>query len=253
MQDDGKQETATLSAREVIERFGGIRPAAKAIGVAFTTVQGWKERDHIPEHRWTELRAAAAEQGIDLSEVTGSPALKEAKTEEVVTVSMDEPSVAPAADSAGKEKQAEPASGAAGSDGKVENADAPAEEKSDSSPWSEQTSPKPDDAAEAEQETSEPDDTEKKPRYVFWTLFVLALMLGTAIATWPRWNHLAKPYIESYVPPLAGILYRTKDPAPVTPAPTPAPAAEAPADPAAVAPESAKAPASQSNQPAVSD
>ena len=75
MQDEDSQNMTPLSAREVIERFGGIRPAAKAIGVAFTTVQGWKERDHIPDHRWQELRAAAAEQGIYLGpETAGTPA-----------------------------------------------------------------------------------------------------------------------------------------------------------------------------------
>ena len=51
---------------EVIQRFGGIRPAAKALRSPVTTVQGWKRRGHIPEHRIPDLEAAAARKGIPL-------------------------------------------------------------------------------------------------------------------------------------------------------------------------------------------
>ena len=51
---------------EVIQRFGGIRPAAKALRSPVTTVQGWKRRGHIPEHRIPDLEAAAARKGITL-------------------------------------------------------------------------------------------------------------------------------------------------------------------------------------------
>ena len=44
-------------AGRVIEAFGGIRPMAKKLGVAVTTVQGWKERNAIPIRRLDELRA----------------------------------------------------------------------------------------------------------------------------------------------------------------------------------------------------
>ena len=53
-------------AARVIEAFGGIRPMAKKLGVAVTTVQGWKERNAIPIRRLDELRAAAQREGIDL-------------------------------------------------------------------------------------------------------------------------------------------------------------------------------------------
>ena len=53
-------------AARVIEAFGGIRPMAKKLGVAVTTVQGWKERNAIPIRRLDELRAAAEREGIDL-------------------------------------------------------------------------------------------------------------------------------------------------------------------------------------------
>ncbi len=53
-------------AARVIEAFGGIRPMAKKLGVAVTTIQGWKERNAIPIRRLDEIRAAAAREGIDL-------------------------------------------------------------------------------------------------------------------------------------------------------------------------------------------
>ena len=54
-------------AARVIEAFGGIRPMAKKLGVAVTTIQGWKERNAIPIRRLDEIRTAAAREGIDLS------------------------------------------------------------------------------------------------------------------------------------------------------------------------------------------
>ncbi|UCH73445.1 MAG: hypothetical protein JSU82_14010 [Rhodospirillales bacterium] len=55
-----------ISDSDVIERFGGIRPMATKLGVAVTTVQGWKERGHIPAARWQQITAAAAAHGIEL-------------------------------------------------------------------------------------------------------------------------------------------------------------------------------------------
>lgn len=57
------------NASEVIERFGGIRPMATKIGVAVTTVQGWKKRDAIPGNRYDSIMAAATEHSVDLSGV----------------------------------------------------------------------------------------------------------------------------------------------------------------------------------------
>ena len=51
---------------EIIDRFGGIRPMASKLGVAVTTVQGWKERGHIPQGRLPQIIAAAAELGLDI-------------------------------------------------------------------------------------------------------------------------------------------------------------------------------------------
>ena len=76
--DDPTLETATepslgpsLDAARVIEQFGGIRPMAAKIGVAVTTVQGWKNRGVIPATRRDAIAAAAAEHGIELDETVG--------------------------------------------------------------------------------------------------------------------------------------------------------------------------------------
>ncbi len=59
------------NAEEIIDRFGGIRPAATKLGAAVTTVQGWKDRGRIPAARRQEILDAAAENGIDLSDLFG--------------------------------------------------------------------------------------------------------------------------------------------------------------------------------------
>ena len=63
------------NAREVIERFGGIRPMAKKIDVAVTTIQGWKKRNVIPATRRAAILEAAESFGVDLSDIIeGAPA-----------------------------------------------------------------------------------------------------------------------------------------------------------------------------------
>ncbi len=47
--------------------FGGVRPMAAKLGVPVTTVQGWKERGHIPAARIPDLLAAAASHGVALT------------------------------------------------------------------------------------------------------------------------------------------------------------------------------------------
>jgi predicted nucleic acid-binding Zn-ribbon protein len=68
-----------MDAERLIAAFGGIRPMAKKIGVAVTTVQGWKERGNIPMAHLPKIRAAAAEEGIDLDNLP--PAQKEESAE----------------------------------------------------------------------------------------------------------------------------------------------------------------------------
>ncbi len=55
-----------LPAEEVIEKFGGVRPLANRLGIAASTVQGWKERGNIPDNRIEDILMAAQEDGIVL-------------------------------------------------------------------------------------------------------------------------------------------------------------------------------------------
>ncbi len=55
-------------ASGVIAAFGGIRPMAHKLGLAVSTVQGWKERDAIPANRHAQVLAAADSLGIVLDE-----------------------------------------------------------------------------------------------------------------------------------------------------------------------------------------
>lgn len=66
MTDEPRPEANWNEAERIIAAFGGIRPMAKALGIAVTTVQGWKERGAIPLKRAAEIREAAARAGIDL-------------------------------------------------------------------------------------------------------------------------------------------------------------------------------------------
>jgi hypothetical protein len=62
------------NAEAVIDAFGGVRPMASQLGVAATTIQGWKSRGNIPENRRQEVRDKAAEAGIDLASLPIAPA-----------------------------------------------------------------------------------------------------------------------------------------------------------------------------------
>src|SRR3546814_6664567 len=66
---NGPQQTQPAGAAEapalaIIEVFGGIRPMAKTLGLAVSTVQGWKERSAIPTNRHDQIRAAARSHNI---------------------------------------------------------------------------------------------------------------------------------------------------------------------------------------------
>lgn len=64
-------ESTASEAERIIAAFGGIRPMAKTLGIAVTTVQGWKERGAIPLKRMAEIREHAARAGIDLAAEVG--------------------------------------------------------------------------------------------------------------------------------------------------------------------------------------
>jgi len=58
---DGLKDVETL-----INRFGGMRPMARKVDVAVSTIQGWKKRDHIPSDRVAEVMNAARNNNISL-------------------------------------------------------------------------------------------------------------------------------------------------------------------------------------------
>ena len=97
------------SVEAVIDAFGGVRPMASRLGVAATTIQGWKSRGNIPENRRQEVRDGAAAAGIDLSALPHDPPAPEAPPAEEVppvaeagTAPQPTPQAAPAAKSGGQ-------------------------------------------------------------------------------------------------------------------------------------------------------
>jgi hypothetical protein len=66
--ETGGDDQPTGGAERIIARFGGQRPMASKLGIAVSTVQGWKLRNHIPENRHADILATAKEHGIDLDE-----------------------------------------------------------------------------------------------------------------------------------------------------------------------------------------
>ena len=54
-------------ALQVIAAFGGIRPMASKLGVAVSTVQGWRERAVIPAGRHGDIRQAAQKHSVALA------------------------------------------------------------------------------------------------------------------------------------------------------------------------------------------
>lgn len=92
----GEGETSETSggggnpAEQVIARFGGLRPMASKIGLAVSTVQGWKNRGHIPLSRHDEIRAAARKYEIELDETELSRASGEAQDPAVSTAPAPE-------------------------------------------------------------------------------------------------------------------------------------------------------------------
>ena len=61
---EGAQAAATS---EVISAFGGLRPMAKKLGVAVSTLQGWQSRGQIPPGRSEEIAVAAEREKVELS------------------------------------------------------------------------------------------------------------------------------------------------------------------------------------------
>ncbi len=64
--DRDDDRAAETPAQKVVTAFGGIRPMAHKLGIAVSTVQGWKNRGMIPESRHNEIEQAAKKHGVAL-------------------------------------------------------------------------------------------------------------------------------------------------------------------------------------------
>jgi uroporphyrinogen-III synthase len=80
---DVAEAVSEFDTDAVIDAFGGIRPMASKLDVAVSTVQGWKNRGHIPENRWRDIITAASVHSIDLS--VAMPADKRPESSEPTT------------------------------------------------------------------------------------------------------------------------------------------------------------------------
>ena len=61
------EDSDMTPGQKVIARFGGIRPMAGKLGVAVSTVQGWRERGAIPLRHHDRVREAARASGIEIA------------------------------------------------------------------------------------------------------------------------------------------------------------------------------------------
>lgn len=58
--------TSPNTAQQVIEAFGGLSKAARALGLPITTVHSWKESGRIPRWRVQAITDAAAKLGVEI-------------------------------------------------------------------------------------------------------------------------------------------------------------------------------------------
>lgn len=162
---------AIENAVEIIERFGGIRPMAKKMDVAVTTVQGWKKRDVIPAGRRADVIKSAQEHDIELADLLGEVANQnEGKSPAEIAESVSEPAV-----SSVEPASTEPVSDAVKSEEKQADAVAPT------------SVPK----AAASEKVSDKALEETEKRAVtksVWISFILFLLAVAAIAAllWPQ-------------------------------------------------------------------
>jgi hypothetical protein len=56
MNDTALEQNTVSPATQIIDLFGGVRPLAKKLDMAASTVQGWKLRNHIPAQYHDKLR-----------------------------------------------------------------------------------------------------------------------------------------------------------------------------------------------------
>jgi hypothetical protein len=64
-------------AETVISAFGGVRPMASRLGIAATTIQGWKSRKNIPENRRQMVLEAVQADGLKTAVLQINGAMKD--------------------------------------------------------------------------------------------------------------------------------------------------------------------------------
>lgn len=84
-----------LDAEKVIAAFGGVRPMASRLGMAATTIQGWKSRGNIPDNRQQSVREAAEADGIDLAGLQQDAAIVDDALPEEEPTAEEAPTIVP--------------------------------------------------------------------------------------------------------------------------------------------------------------
>lgn len=182
----GEASAETSDAAKVIAAFGGIRPMAHKLGLAVSTVQGWKVRDAIPATRHDEILAAARTHDVDLDQAvlraSDTPGASD-------TLSAGAPKTAaeaqPDADAAGSGRAIRGA-GEAGDKEEIEDAEVTEIEE-------QETEEQPTEATGlggAAGSPGEPTADDRKPGFLAGMLLgaaLLAIGIGAAIATRPIW------------------------------------------------------------------
>ncbi len=168
-----------ISDNEVIERFGGIRPMAAKLGAAVTTVQGWKERGHIPPSRWPQIAAAAAAHGIDLGEgATAAPPAETPAASQRTAAAPEPPArpTPPEPSSAPKETKGPPPPVA----GKKPAAAEPATAEPEPAPAKEPVA--------TEQRVEAPPPARAAGGGIAWLALMVAVAFAVAVLTRPFWE-----------------------------------------------------------------
>jgi hypothetical protein len=133
---DGETGGGAHPVHEVIQAFGGIRPMANKLGIAVSTVQGWKNRDAIPEPRHQLILDTAREHGIELSldllRATGDGSTEE---ETVDGDTDDRPGAGAAVEAEVVESRETDTAATATGDGDADEAPKPSDETVEGSPW----------------------------------------------------------------------------------------------------------------------
>ncbi len=199
---------STPDAETVIKAFGGIRPMASQLGIAVSTVQGWKTRNTIPDNRWRDIIAAADAAGVDLSSMMSPPSsdaaepatddageVDETVEEESADVVVDEAADASVTD----EDLADTTDDASREDMSDQQPDSPAEQ-TDAKPISDA---KPEAPAVAAASAASATQVEKAGGSRGFLPLLLAIIALVAVAGEPYWRPLAAPHIDKLIAAVA--------------------------------------------------